>query len=287
VGATLVGLIPPAGQPPLAEACLLLLPLLFLVHFFLGLPGRESPAGPGAPAAVSINAAAQRYLFGVLALALALAGMTILRWQSDHPLRFVAYLGLAAAASTLKVRLPGMGGTISVNFVLLLVAIAELSLPETVVMAAVAGAIQTVWKAQRRPLALQVLFNSAALSLSAALAYGVCRPVPDFAPAHALAGLLTLATLVLYGANTLLVSAMLSLLKDEPLRNLWQRCYFWSCPYYLVGAAAASLMISTERVAGWIPSLLVLPLMALVFVSYRAHLGLSVAAKTHPVAIAE
>ena len=36
---------------------------------------------------------------------------------------------------------------------------------------------------------------------------------------------------------------------------------------------AAGLMVVTSRSVGWEPSLLVLPVMALVFISYRLHLG--------------
>jgi len=58
----------------------------------------------------------------------------------------------------------------------------------------------------------------------------------------------------------------------KPLGSIWQLCYFWSLPYYLVGAATAGLMTAISRVADWPSSLLVLPLLTLVYFSYRAHL---------------
>ena len=90
-------------------------------------------------------------------------------------------------------------------------------------------------------------------------------------------GVLLVSTLVLYGSNTVIVAAMLALLNRKPLSSVWQVCYFWSLPYYLVGAAAAGIMTATSRAADWLPSLLVLPLMALVYLSYRVQLGQAVA----------
>jgi hypothetical protein len=69
-----------------------------------------------------------------------------------------------------KVRLPGMTSTISISFVVLLVVIAELSLPDAVVIASLQTAVQCVWKTGRRPDPVQVFFSMASVVLSAALA---------------------------------------------------------------------------------------------------------------------
>ena len=52
-------------------------------------------------------------------------------WQSNDPVKFVCYLIAALLASSLKVSLPGIEGTLSVNFLFTLLGILELSLPET------------------------------------------------------------------------------------------------------------------------------------------------------------
>jgi len=45
-------------------------------------------------------------------------------------------LVVAVLASSLKIRLPGLDGTMSVNFLFILLSILELNLPETLVLAA-------------------------------------------------------------------------------------------------------------------------------------------------------
>jgi hypothetical protein len=78
--------------------------------------------------------------------------------------------------------------------------------------------------------------------------------------------------MALYGCNTLLVASVLALIEGKPLGSAWQLCYFWSLPYYLVGAAVAGLMAATSRTVDWQASLLILPLMGLVYISYRMQL---------------
>src|SRR5262245_47574699 len=89
--------------------------------------------------------------------------------QAGNLLDLPAYLScllLALFTSTLKVRLPGMTGTISVNFLVILIAIAVFSLPQTVILASLACVAQCLWKTKRRPQVVQVLFNVAVLATS-------------------------------------------------------------------------------------------------------------------------
>jgi hypothetical protein len=274
VGAAVVGLIPLPGEPLRAEACLLVVPLGYLIHFFLSLEELRPSAGvnPGTTSE-SLPRQAMLYILGVLVAGLILLFWAALQWQSEDPLRFASYLALAIIAATLKVRLPRMRGTISVNFVLLLAAIATLSLPEAVLMATVVGIIQCVWKPKRPPTAIRTLFNGACLSLSTAIAYVVCNWATRAWLSNSLVGLLVLATFVLYTCNTFMVAAVLCLVERKPVFSLWRNCFFWSFPYYLVGAAASGLMAATCRTAGWQFSLLVLPMTGLVYLTYRLHVS--------------
>jgi len=50
-------------------------------------------------------------------------------WQSVDLTRFVCYLLVAVLASSLKIQLPGIDGTMSVNFLFILLSVLELNLP--------------------------------------------------------------------------------------------------------------------------------------------------------------
>src|SRR5258708_34896022 len=97
---------------------------------------------------------------GVLAASMAMG------WHSEDGGKFAVYVLLACLVSTWKVRLPGMHGTMSVNFLFILIGVADLSLQETLVMGMLATLVQCLWKTRRRPKALQLLFNESAMALS-------------------------------------------------------------------------------------------------------------------------
>ena len=207
-------------------------------------------------------------LLGVVVL-----GFALWHWQSQDLMRFACYLVVAILASGLKVQLPGIDGTMSVNFLFILLGVLELSLPETLVIGCTASLMQSVWQARKRLDPVKVLFNVAGMMANAsALTYvsyhwlvgrfGSSRPI-----------LLMVAALVFFFANTLPISVVIALTEGKSSRKVWSECYFWSFPYYLVGAAAVGLVGIVNRSAGWETSLLVLPLIYWVYRSYRLYLG--------------
>jgi hypothetical protein len=187
---------------------------------------------------------------------------------TTHSSAYFAYCLLALLASALKVRLPGITGTMSVNFLFILVAVAVFSFSETILLAALACVVQCLWKARRRPRLLQLSFNVAALALSSGLSYRLSHLLTR-SNKVSLALLLTTGACIYYTANTLLISGVLSLVEGKPLFALWKQCYMWSFVYYLAGAAIAGLVVTTGEVAGWVMSLPILPSMYLVYVFYR------------------
>ncbi len=207
-------------------------------------------------------------LLGVVMLVYAL-----LHWQSQDLLRFACYLAVAVLASGLKVQLPGIDGTMSVNFLFILLGVMELSLPETLLIGCTATLVQSVWQTRKRLDPIKVLFNVASMMANAS---GL-----TYLSYHWLAGrfqsnkpiLLMVAALVFFFANTLPISVIIALTEGKSTRKVWKECYFWSFPYYLVGAAAVGLVGIVNRTAGWQTSLLVLPLIYWVYRSYRLYLG--------------
>jgi diguanylate cyclase (GGDEF)-like protein/putative nucleotidyltransferase with HDIG domain len=197
----------------------------------------------------------------------------LLHFQSQDLLRFLCYLAVAVLASGLKVQLPGIDGTMSVNFLFILLGVLELSLPETLLIGCTATLVQSVWQTRNRLDPVKVLFNVAGMMANAsALTYlsyhwlaarlGANKPI-----------LLMVAALVFFFANTLPISIVIALTEGKSSRKVWSECYFWSFPYYLVGAAAVGLVGIVNRSAGWETSLLVLPLIYWVYRSYRLYLG--------------
>ena len=205
---------------------------------------------------------------GIVVLSFSLA-----HWQSQDLLRLACYLMVAVLASGLKVQLPGIDGTMSVNFLFILLGVLELSLPETLVIGCTATLVQSVWQARKRIDPVKVVFNVAGMMANASFLtyvsyhwllarFGTNKPI-----------LLMVAALVFFFANTLPISVVIALTEGKSARRVWSECYFWSFPYYLVGAAAVGLVGIVNGAAGWETSLLVLPLIYWVYRSYRLYLG--------------
>ena len=67
---------------------------------------------------------------------------TVLHGSSHSPLKFFCYLVIALVASRLKVNLPGITGSMSVNFLFLLLGVLELSFAETMALGCAAVVVQ-------------------------------------------------------------------------------------------------------------------------------------------------
>jgi hypothetical protein len=208
-------------------------------------------------------------IVAVVALAL-LAGSFLQGFAFPEPARFLAYASLACIASTMKVRLPGLHGTISVNFVFILMALTQFSLAETLTIAFAASLVQCLWRPKTRPKLVQVLFNTSTVLISAALAYVAARAVPG--QAHLWLALAPAAT-IFFVMNTGMISMVLALLSESTLLAVWKQCHLWAFPYYLVGAAVAAAAAQSSLTVGWRLSLLALPVMYLTYSYYKVYVS--------------
>ncbi len=203
------------------------------------------------------------------------------QWATADFVRFFFYLLVAVMASGLKVKLPDIEGTMSVNFLFILICIVELGFSETLAISCIATLVQSLWKAKRRLQLVQVLFNIANLTTAVTAAYAVYHG----GVANLLGGsfpLLLLATAGTYFVtNTVPVAAIISLTEEKRLSKVWKECYFWSLPYYLVGAAIAGIVSLINRYVGWQVSLLVLPIFYTIYRSYHLYLARLESEKKH------
>ena len=142
-------------------------------------------------------------------------------WQSHDPVRFSCYLAVAILASGLKVQLPGIDGTMSVNFLFILLGVMELSLPETLVIGCAATLVQSVWQTRKRLDPVKVLFNvSGMMANASALTYlGYHWLTARFASNKPI--LLMVAALVFFFANTLPISVVIALTEGKAVRKVW------------------------------------------------------------------
>jgi diguanylate cyclase (GGDEF)-like protein/putative nucleotidyltransferase with HDIG domain len=195
----------------------------------------------------------------------------VVHQSSKNIAEFICYLGVAILASRLRVTLPGITGTLSVNFLFILVAIAELSYSEALTLGAVSMLAQTLYP--NRPSAIQLTFNVCAGCLSTALAFLVYHNAlaNQFIPSRPL--VLCVAASTYFIANAGCIAAVISFSEGKPLRRILVDCYLWSFPYYLVGAGIAGAIGWFNHEFNWETSLLFVPAMYIIYRSYRLYLG--------------
>jgi len=199
--------------------------------------------------------------------------------------RFLCYLLAVTVASGFKIVLPGISGTMSVNLMVILISVIELSPGETLVLGCVASVVQTLWH-NKHIQAIHVAFNAAQIAISIELSYFV------FHHSAPLLGeqvpLRLMATAITYFlANTVPVAVVVSLTEHHAFSHTWAEYYFWSFPHYLVGAAFAGAVTWSNRHLSWQVSALIVPVVYLVYRSYRLYLGRLEDEKLHVEQIAE
>src|SRR6266576_2420329 len=215
---------------------------------------------------------AKAYIAMIAAVATAVLIVVAARWTPENLGRFFLFFALAMVASAMKIRLPGFKTTISTNFVFILAGIALFSFGETVLVGLGGAFVQSLWKTQTRPKPVQVLFNAACLTACTAAAFGASHGVQAMLGLNSLAAMMVLGSCVYVVLNTGLVSLVISLAEERPLREIWSSCYEWTFPYFLVGAAVAGLASAAGQGTNWGVTLLVVPTMYFVYVHYRMHI---------------
>ena len=202
-------------------------------------------------------------------------------WHSTETIHFVCYSIVALLASSLKVTLPGIEGTMSVSFVFVLLGALELSLGETLIIGVAAVLVQSYWKLSKPLHPIRVVFNISHLSVAAAASYGAYHYLAHGFLQNEPMLALMLTAVTYFAINTASMSVVISLAENKSARSVWAASYAWMFPCYLVGAAVAALVHFLDRHIGWEASLVVFPAAYLIFRSYRLYLGKLESAKSH------
>ena len=126
------------------------------------------------------------------------------------------------------------------------------------------------------------LFNAAALALSTGAVVVVLRALGLYQESalHGHRGAeqdfviaLSVIAMTQFGTNTLLCALHDSIKHRASLANIWKEKYLWSFVTYFVGAAAAGMLVQVADYVGFGILLAVLPVIYLVFLSYRMYLS--------------
>ncbi len=215
---------------------------------------------------------ARLYIAVILAAGIIGAATQVAHFSSAHPLQFWCYFLVTILTSGLKIRLPMVFATLSVNFLFILVGIVQFSLPEAIVLGVAGTIVQCLWRPRSRPRAIRIAFSTCSIALAVIAAHTVFH-----GPLNPLLGdlhpvLLGLAACTYFVANTFLVAGVIALTERKSIYRTWYQTYFWILPYHLAAASVAWLIVVLTRQNSWTSALVLFPLVYFVYRSYKIHL---------------
>lgn len=216
---------------------------------------------------------ARVYVMLISLIGSAVAGSSLLRWESTDLIRFSCFLLVALCAAGLRVGVTNGGEAMPINILFVLTGIMELSLPETIV---IAGA--TTWIQCRQVLSgpsrkFLTAFNVSSIWTATWIAHFMYfHPRLQLHLGSTPVRLIAAAGMF-YVFNNFPVAAVISLTEHKSLRRIWRERYVWSFNFYVVGTAAAGLFSFVNVYLDWGYSMLALFFFYLLYKVYSMHLS--------------
>ena len=203
-------------------------------------------------------------------------GDAAVKAKSVPSVRFVAFLAAACLAARLKIKLPGLTGTMSVNLPFILVAAAEMNSAEALAVGFISTFVQCLPKGKKLNL-VQSAFNCGTITLAIAAARFIFAS-PSVAsvigsPSLRLGVAATAYTL----ANTIPVAIIIGLTEGASILRTWREILQLSFPCLVASAGVAGVALTVARGIGWQVPLAVLPIMVGIFLSYRRYFAATAA----------
>jgi hypothetical protein len=214
---------------------------------------------------------ARAFIALVIVLGLCVVGSAIVSANGIYATRFVAFLLMACLAARLKVKLPGLTGSMSVNLPFILVAVAEMSLMEALIVGCISNLVQYLPQTRKKFNPVQAAFNFSTMALAVGtthLLYGTAAVI-KIAPSASLR--LAIATAGFFLVNTATVTIVMFLTEGKSVHRTWLELFQLSFPYFLASAGVAGMALTLASRVGWQVPVSILPLMWGLFYSYRRY----------------
>jgi len=91
------------------------------------------------------------YIWSVIAAGVAAFSHGLWTWSSHDPARYLSFTLIALVASGMKVTLPSVTGTMSMNFLFMLIGISDFSLGEALLTGCLGALVQSILHAKAPP----------------------------------------------------------------------------------------------------------------------------------------
>jgi hypothetical protein len=213
---------------------------------------------------------ARMFVVLIVISGLLVLGDAVLNAKQVPTAKFLAFLLVACVAARLRIKLPGVTGTMSVNLPFILVAAAEMKTAEALAVGFISTFIQCVPKGKKLNL-VQAAFNCSTITLAVA----ATRLIYEASSVSSVVGSPSMRLAVAAAGyalvNTVPVAIVIGLTEAASVVRTWLEMLQLSFPYLVASAGIAGLTLTLTQEIGWQVPLAVLPVMAGIFQSYRRY----------------
>src|ERR1035438_4455184 len=208
----------------------------------------------------------------ISAAGLCAVGYGLTQATNWHPWEALTLFAVAVAAARMKVKLPGLTGTMSVNLPFVLLAVARLNLAEALLVACASTMAQCWPKEGAKLKPVQMLFNISSMAIAVTLGSQVFHLGANGQPAW-LPGafLLPLAVSGFFLLQTIPVAIAIALTEAGSAGKIWMSIARSTFPYYVLSAGMASMTMAARQYPVSPTSLLVLLVMYGTYRSFQTY----------------
>ena len=194
-----------------------------------------------------------------------------LRGTALHQWQFLSLLALGAVTSRAKVKLPGIDGTMSVNLPFILIAAVQLSLFEALTVALVSAALQSIPQRGGEFKPVKMLFNASTMVLASGTGSMLLHSAPLTAMQRSGAVAVVAGCGVFFVMNTLPVATIIAITEGTRVFHIWSNIAHLSFPFYVASTGITFMVTMVSQRVGWQQPLAILPVMLLMYRSYRQY----------------
>lgn len=216
---------------------------------------------------------AQMYWVSIVTVGIAAAVIAIAGMRHPDYLALLLYCAAGLAVTRFKIRLPGTTGTLSLNYVVVLVVLLNCDVGSGMIVALTSTLGQCLIRSAQRPAWYQVVFSVAGVSMPVLAADGLLH---SSWLAHTRVGgsvAVLAASMAYFFLNTITVAGIISITSRSNLFMVWRASYLWTSAQYLVGGAIAFGVHALYRSFGMAAFAVAAPPLYLLYRSYTTYLG--------------
>lgn len=164
---------------------------------------------------------------------------------------FLVLLAMAVLTARLKLTLPGFESNMSMNLPFMLLAIAVLSMPEAIAVGVASTFVQTLPRSGQSVKPVQAIFNVCNMVNAIAISSIATGRAISFSPLNKPI-LIAAAAFAFFLAETVPVSAIISMTSPAKFAGCWTSMALMTFPYFVLSAGVACIIATGVQAVGWV-----------------------------------